>query len=724
MDNYLEKEFSIGEVMSLLILRNDFDDIGSVLKMKITQNISSLHSIAISFYTENKIQINQKNLVLFCNYENTLFDNVLLLSSFSTKNNNVYQLKLLNKEIAYMKMYINASYKSKGKTNQYSFAKVFDLKELKILSKEEIDELSLITGNDSIVGNLSIDTSNKNDNLSLILSEIDKVNQSLMVEKEKVDNDKKMIIDKEQKINQMIIDFKKEIYLFGDKCYGECLNEVNMKVNDVNKKLNSVENNIMNKYRIIKDKLSSANKTITTTSNVSTTGGNYKDKLANLEIKVKVLEDASNVLKKTIADKDEKIKNYISNEEKNSKVMKKLKDEIVILNSQLKDRKEKEKENSTLALSQSKKTSTSTINKAKTLISFDINKLQIQNYNNSLSQEMLMLSLSVDNYNSNTTNDKELTILSLLLMNISINPINLYNKYDNSIILTMIKLRSFFKLGSNSTYSSVISSTVDILYNKLSEFKASLGRITTKSIDKPIVNLLINNSEINYSDILYSKCNSFDTFITKTENKINKGISSISSSTVKNYNCDNLKMPSVSNSLLCILFNGDINEIYRHMSNIVTKYLYSKDKLVMKFLYLNKFADLVIKIYLKYYKNSTNKKSIGDYVNLMIDIMLIYHSNEYDVKEGLNEMIEDEGAIYERIKQNLSQDEEEDESEERMKIIKKSIMILVIMCGIKEMREKVIKKYEKEVKGIKVTKGKNIDKLFNKNILFIKSLIE
>ena len=124
MDNYLEKEFSIGEVMSLLILRNDFDDIGSVLKMKITQNISSLHSIAISFYTENKIQINQKNLVLFCNYENTLFDNVLLLSSFSTKNNNVYQLKLLNKEIAYMKMYINASYKSKGKTNQYSFAKV------------------------------------------------------------------------------------------------------------------------------------------------------------------------------------------------------------------------------------------------------------------------------------------------------------------------------------------------------------------------------------------------------------------------------------------------------------------------------------------------------------------------------------------------------------------------------------------------------------------------
>ena len=59
MDNYLEKEFSIGEVMSLLILRNDFDDIGSVLKMTITQNISSLHSIAISFYTENKIQINQ-----------------------------------------------------------------------------------------------------------------------------------------------------------------------------------------------------------------------------------------------------------------------------------------------------------------------------------------------------------------------------------------------------------------------------------------------------------------------------------------------------------------------------------------------------------------------------------------------------------------------------------------------------------------------------------------
>ena len=47
MDNYLEKEFSIGEIMSLTINRNDFDDLGSVLEMKISHILQSSHIITI-----------------------------------------------------------------------------------------------------------------------------------------------------------------------------------------------------------------------------------------------------------------------------------------------------------------------------------------------------------------------------------------------------------------------------------------------------------------------------------------------------------------------------------------------------------------------------------------------------------------------------------------------------------------------------------------------------
>ena len=59
MDNYLEKEFSIGDIMNLTILRNDFESLGSVIEMKLTQLTQTNHIIIMSFYNEENIQIHQ-----------------------------------------------------------------------------------------------------------------------------------------------------------------------------------------------------------------------------------------------------------------------------------------------------------------------------------------------------------------------------------------------------------------------------------------------------------------------------------------------------------------------------------------------------------------------------------------------------------------------------------------------------------------------------------------
>ena len=92
--------------------------------------------------------------------------------------------------------------------------------------------------------------------------------------------------DKEEKISKIVVDFKKEMFLFGDKCYGECLNEVNSKIYEMNKKLQNAENNIMNKYKIIKEKLKNNNNNNLTTFSNSANNINYKEKNANLEIKI------------------------------------------------------------------------------------------------------------------------------------------------------------------------------------------------------------------------------------------------------------------------------------------------------------------------------------------------------------------------------------------------------------------------------------------------------
>ena len=53
------------------------------------------------------------------------------------------------------------------------------------------------------------------------------------------------INNQKKEIEQKIIQFKEEILLFKDKCYGECVNEINKKMKNLTKKMTTIENNYL-----------------------------------------------------------------------------------------------------------------------------------------------------------------------------------------------------------------------------------------------------------------------------------------------------------------------------------------------------------------------------------------------------------------------------------------------------------------------------------------------
>ena len=249
MDKTIEKEFSIGDLLNLTVTRNDFDKLGNVLEFKFTPIIPTNHILIMSFYNEEKNQISQKNLKIRCNYKNILFDNILLISNLKNNslndnnNNQEYKLKFLNKNIYYMKFYIQTF--NILNQSEYSFSQVFNLKQMKILSKEEMKDLSLNNDINNSMGESVVNKNKneKNNNLNLIISELDKINQNLAERQKELDQKEKDLkkqenyINKQKKIiEQKIVQFKEEVLLFGDKCYGECVNEINNKMQKLNKK--------------------------------------------------------------------------------------------------------------------------------------------------------------------------------------------------------------------------------------------------------------------------------------------------------------------------------------------------------------------------------------------------------------------------------------------------------------------------------------------------------
>lgn len=696
MDNYNEREFSIGDVMMLNLMRNDFEDLGSVVEISIEHLKSTSHIISMSFYTEEMVQVNQKKLLLLCNYENVLFDNVLMLSSFNRKDNSEYKIKLLNKEIKYMKIYINCKAGNKG--SNYDFSNVFDIKGMKILTEEEIKEINFTINKDN---DLSKITKEKNDNLNLILSELDKVNQSLIIEKEKIDKAKQFVIDKEDKISKMIVKFKEEMILLGNKYYGECVNEINARLLETNKKMQNCENNVLNKYRIIKEKIKNDSLRPNTTNTTTTTGN--KDKIANLEIKLKFLDDANNSLKAKITEKDEKIKQLQTNEEKTTKTIKKLKDDIVLMKSQLKDKSQTTTATVTSKPETSLQTSSlvsksSITTKKKTILSYEINKTQIENFDKVFIKTLTQFDLT----NIQAQTEKQTSLFALLLMNVITNPINLYNKYDYGHIILAMEFMNIFVSGNFSQFYS-ITNLINEYINKFPDFKQNVLTYYKNLKEEPnvqfksIVNIIVgfDNKQQNINDTILSRGNSFDVFITnKEQNSINK-------------------LTTISNLLIMLFLANNGNDVICVMTSIAQRYLYPKDDLGIKFLIKVNYLSLVKKFY-----DRIDYSLIQDYVQCLIDTVLIFSTYNYLLStDDLMRLLNNENVCkYMREKLN-------DEEDQRTRI--KVIMLLSTLSLMyqEEVKGIIKEKFSNEISGIKLSSQIPNKKLINKNLNLLKQNI-
>ena len=669
MDKTIEKEFSIGDLLNLLVIRNDFDKLGNILEIKFTPIVPTKHLLVMSFYDEDKNQISQTNLMAKCNYKNILFDNILLISNLKNDSlkeskdkcftyNQEYKLKFLNKKIYYMKFYIQTFNLLNQSEN--SFSQVFNLKKMKILSKEEIKDLSLNNISESINKNKE-----KNKNINLILSELDKINKDLskkqkdLEQKEKEINNQEIYINKQKKIiEQKIVQFKEEILLFGDKCYGECVNEINNKMQRLNKKITQIENNIANKYRILKDKLN---------SNKQNSNGNInnlisqekKDKIANLEIKIKFLEDSLSKLKDKNSKNEEKIKNYVINEEKFNNTIKKLKDELILTNSQIKEKEKKNKMNNNIINSNMSISNISYVDnkdnmslasmlskvknkKVKNIISFEIDKHQKEIISKYFAYNFILeYKLKPINYN-----DKDILTASILLMHLCTNPIELYNKFELGHIIILYKLISNIYINNTNSYQDLIKEGINDLYNKLPEFKNNISVFMSNNkrqgfefnplielniifgssiIEKKGNNLLIN--EINFSNIIFNKCISFNNFISKN----NYNVSKISNNNNNNERKNKIKkITIISNLILSIIFCSSIQELLSIIKQIISYFSNSiKDKEIINYLIKIKFGKILLLIFQKILnsdifleKIKNNENEIKELISYIIECIL------------------------------------------------------------------------------------------------------
>ena len=696
MDKIIQKEFSIGDLLNLLVTRNDFDKLDNALEFKFTPVVPTNHILIMSFYNEEKNQISQKNLKIRCNYKNILFDNILLISNLKSnslnENKQEYKLKFLNKNIYYMKFYIQTY--NIFNQSEYSFSQVFNLKQMKILSKEEIKDLSL---NNDIYNSTAEQASNKtknekNNNLNLIISELDKINQNLAERQKDLDQKEKDLkkqenfINKQKKIiEQKIVQFKEEVLLFGDKCYGECVNEINNKMQKLNKKITQVENNVINKYRILKDKLNTNKQNIAGNMN-NLISQEKKDKIANLEIKIKFLEDSLSKLKEKNAENEEKIKNYVNNEEKLNNTIKKLKDELILTNSQIKDKEKKNKINnisSNMSISnisyvdnKDNMSLASMLSKVKNkkksnVISFEIDKHQKE----IISKYFVYNFILEYKLKPNNSIDKEILTASILLMHLSTNPIELYNKFELGNIIILHKLIFNIYLNNVNSYQVLIKEGLNDLYNKLPEFKNNISVFVSNNKRRyfefnPLVELNIilassivdktgNNSiinEINFSNIIFNKCVSFNNFISKNNYNISK---TSSNNNINNERKNKIKkFTIISNLVLSILFCSTIQELLSIIKQIITYFSNSnRDKEIINFLIKIKFGKILLLIFQKISnseiysdKIGNNDKDIKELIQYIIDCILYIMANMNIINN--NEQVE----INNNLDTNLEKD--------------------------------------------------------------------
>lgn len=629
MDIYKNvKEFILYDKMKMKIGRNDFEDLGSILEIEFL-NCTYNNFMLISFYDYNKLQLMQNQIVLLTNHQTIFFDNILILYIGKENSNNQIIIKLLNKEIYFMKLFCF----NLGQNKMNQFKHLIDTFNLENIDMKQMKEFK--TKPSPVLNKEALD---KNEHLNLIIEELNRVNQSLVAEKELIEKNKIIIRTKEENINAQILNFKKEIMLYSDKFFNESSAKFQSKLQDVSKKLTMAETNFMNKYKLIKEKfekknLTASNKTTKNSSNTNLTGN-----IANLEIKNKFLEDSLNSLKTKLNEKEEMIKNFQENEEKLNKSLKKMKEEIILLNSKLKNNEEvinnlnnnnkdmmiknaspeKEKKEKKKIRNSSPKKNILSLNK------FEISKHQVHSYTEYFVLEII-------NKKSESFSEKESQILANLIINIAINPINLFNKFPMSFIFLIKKLSTYFQYDNFTVY---IKSSINDILNSNPDIKKQI--LQESEINKD--NCSITNSYFlvtlsNINSTLIQKLDYFNNYIQKNEKKF-----------LEKNNFILFKLISISNLFFQILFtnlNEFSLEVYNYFTIIYSNFFKQKDFICINYIISLNYFEIIVTIINNL---SIDSKVFQDFFLLFLDSFL----NIYTVMPEIN-LLEQNKKLYENI---------------------------------------------------------------------------
>jgi len=273
--NKIEKEIYLSDKLKLLINRNDFDDLGSIIEIKCPYNSFKDFILTFILYDSNGMVIPPNKLIMLTNEKNITFDNSLIFFPTKIRHNNenlnnlsnnpksnyevndflsedcYFTLKFLNKEIIYIKILLlrknNFQYNSnvsatnfikRNKSALQNTIPVNNLTNLNqiVVNNEDYKEFNIysieclnmnLIENDfeksfqKIKSNENQDrkliyTCNANedkysnqfdrkDQFNIILDELNKVNSSLIAEKEIVEKKKKEIKIREENINTLIL---------------------------------------------------------------------------------------------------------------------------------------------------------------------------------------------------------------------------------------------------------------------------------------------------------------------------------------------------------------------------------------------------------------------------------------------------------------------------------------------------------------------------------------
>jgi hypothetical protein len=609
-----EREFQINEIFFIKINRNDFEEVGSILELDLFYNsknqdcLVTNNIILISFFDHNQLTVPTPELLLLSNEEYKLVDNFLMIIANYNNHSNHQILKLLNKQIHFVKIVLIHSFiEKKHLSNHLTLNQIKKSQNcvgnlaIDIFKMEKVDEKNL----KKQISQLSGEQANeRNQQLNLIFEELNSVNLSLINEKEILNKNLNSVTKKEENINKLIQNFKKEIMMYSDKFLNESFDVFNGKVLELHKKMQIIESKTMNKMKVIKEKM--CNKLVK--ENKPETNINYKEKMANLEIKLKLQEESICNMKHKLIEKEAIVKAQIENEEKLNKLLKKIKEENLLLLNKIKllegyaEKESKFKENSqinnelkidkcSISKINSSKTIQTKIKPFKTKSIYDLDKNHISQINEYFTLDTILHSNNYyeNDFHFSSFSDKEISYSSIIIVNLIINPINLFNKFPYSIIFLVKKLSmSVTKIKNlKDSLSEFITNFSDL--KKKCLFKNEAFKNTSKSIP-PIIDLnsYIKDEfyDINYT--LIQNMSSFMNYFKKQEKKY-----------LEKNNFSFYKLISVSVAYLKLILVDNYEDIYDTISNdILKEIIFRQDYFNINYLIfnLNYFQVIILNI--------------------------------------------------------------------------------------------------------------------------------